>query len=207
MLQMDCSQCGELIKSPQLAEMQVMPCPKCEEIVVVKNVVISDRNTALNFRTSLKDFLLTARDKFRSNKPHNAELQTKYDLNRRLAKLLRRDDFRLTMSYDLYVQINFETKRRLARLLNISSSGAAVEFSGREQVPEESSEANFQLLLPGHEKSLALPAQIIWSKMPPVDTIAPATAVGMMFKKIDEDIRDCLWDFIVKTETEDHQQA
>ena len=41
MLQMNCSNCDGLIKSALLAEVQVIECPQCVEIVAVKNVVVS----------------------------------------------------------------------------------------------------------------------------------------------------------------------
>ena len=117
MFQMNCSNCSELIKSPLLVEVQVIECPQCEEIVGVKNVVVSTKEFSISLRSSLKKLLIAARNKFRLNKSHIIDVQTSYEVDKRLAKILRRDDFRLDMSYDLYVQINFDSNKRLAKLL------------------------------------------------------------------------------------------
>jgi len=201
MLQMNCSNCGGLIKSPLLAEVQVIECPQCEEIVGVNNVVVSSKKFSISLRSSLKNLLLAARDKFQLNKLHNLDAQTKYDIDKRLAKLLKRDDFRLNMSYDLYVQINFDNNKRLARLINVSSTGAAVEFAERGQVPENNSETKFQLLLLGYAETLSFLARVVWSRKQTMDTLSPSITMGLQFRKIDEETRACLWDFIVNTET------
>jgi hypothetical protein len=215
MFQMNCSNCGELIKSPLLAEIQVIECPECEEIARVQNVVVSIQKTSFSFRSSLKNLLFAARNKFRLNKSHLLDTQPSYDIDKRLAKLLRRDDFRLDMSYDLYVQINFDSNKRLARLLNISSIGAGIEFAERGQLakdnseinlqlPENNSEINLQLPLSGDAEPLSLLGRVIWGRIPEKDTIFPSITMGLQFKEIDEETRARLWDFIVKTETAAH---
>ena len=210
MFEMQCSNCEGLVKSPLLAEVQVIVCPQCEEIVVVKNVVISSSNISRGLRSSLTNSLFAARDKFRLNKSHNLNVQSKYAIDKRLARLLKRDDFRLKISDNVYVQINFEGNKRLAKLLNISSTGAAIEFVLRGQLPEHnplpenSSEVHFELLLPGHAESLSFLARVAWCKKPMKNTISPTISMGLQFKEIDEDTRACLWDFIVNAETSDH---
>ncbi len=151
MLQMNCSNCGGLIKSPHLAEVQIFLCPQCEEIVVVEDVVISTEKTPFDLRSSLKNLLFAAREKFQRNKSENLELQTKYEINKRLAKLLKREDFRLNLSRDFFVQIGFGRDKRSARLINISSTGAAIDIFDLGQLPDKDSETKFQLQLPGQE--------------------------------------------------------
>ena len=201
MLQMNCSHCEGLIKSPLLAEVQVIECPQCAEIVGVKNVVVSTGTFSSSLRSSLKDLLVSARDKFRLNKSRDATVQSNFDLNKRLARLLKRDDFRLNLSDDLYVQVNFDHNKRFARLLNISSTGAAIEFLERGQVPEEQSDIKFQLLLPGYEESILLLARVVWSRKNACHAISQSITTGVQFLGIDEEIRTCLWDFIVAAET------
>jgi hypothetical protein len=141
--------------------------------------------------------------------------QTSYDIDKRIAKLLRRDDFRLDISYDLFVQVDFEKNTRLARLLNISSIGASIEFAERGQqsennsgknslLPEDNSDINLQLPVPGEAAPLSLPGRVVWSKIPAKDTILPSVSMGLQFKDIDEETRAGLWDFIVQSETSDH---
>jgi hypothetical protein len=204
MLQMNCSNCGELIKSPRLAEVQLFLCPHCEGIVLVENVAVSTPKTSINFLSSLKNLLLSARDKFQLNKSNKFDLQTKYDIDKRLAKLLRRDDFRLNMSHDFFVQINFDNNKRTAKLLNISSTGASIEFFELGLLPENDSETKFHLLFPEQAEPLSLLAKVVWIGKPAEGTISPTITMGLQFKDIDEKIRSYLWDFIVRAETSVH---
>ena len=204
MLQMNCSNCGGLIKSPHLAEVQIFLCPQCEEIVVVEDVVISTEKGSFDLRFSLKNLLFAAREKFQRKKSENSELETKYEINKRLARLMRRDDFRLNLSRDFFVQIGFGKNKRSARLLNISSTGAAIEIFDLGQLPDEDSETRFYLQLPGKEEPSSLLARVIWSGKPENIPISPTTTMGLQFKDMDEEARACLWDFIVDAETSDH---
>jgi len=204
MLQMSCSNCGGLIKSPHLAEVQIFLCPQCEEIVLVEDVVISTEKGSLDLRFSLKNLLFAAREKFQRKKSENLELETKHEINKRLARLLRRDDFRLNLSRDFFVQIGFGRNKRSARLLNISSTGAAIEIFDLGQLPDEDSETKFYLQLPGKEEPSSLLARVIWSGKPENIPISPTTTMGLQFKDMDEEARACLWDFIVDAETSDH---
>ena len=204
MLQMNCSNCGGLIKSPHLAEVQIFLCPQCEEIVVVEDVVISTEKGLFDLRLSLKNLLFAAREKFQRKKSENLELETKYEINKRLARLMRRDDFRLNLSRDFFVQIGVGEKKRSARLLNISSTGAAIVIFDLGQLPEEDSETKFYLQLPGEEEPSSLLARVIWSGKPENIPASPTTTMGLQFKDMDEEARACLWDFIVDAETSDH---
>ena len=204
MLQMNCSNCGELIKSPHLAEVQIFLCPHCEEIVVVEDVVISNETTPFDLRSTLKSLLFSAREKFQFNKSENLELQKKYEINKRLARLLKRDDFRLNLSRDFFVQIDTGEDKRSARLLNISSTGAAIEIFNLGQLPDKDSETIFQLQLPGQEDSSSLLTRVVWSGKPENIPESPTITMGLQFKDMDEETRSRLWDFIVNGETSEH---
>jgi predicted RNA-binding Zn-ribbon protein involved in translation (DUF1610 family) len=204
MLQMNCQNCGGIIKSPLLAEVQLFVCPQCREIVVVKDVVISTQKISTVLQFSLKNMLLSAKEKFQLNKSNNLYPQENYDIDKRLAMLLKREDFRLKLSYDFLVQIKFDNHKISARLLNISSTGAAIEFFEQGQLPEDDSEIIIQLLFPGHSKPLFLPARVVWSSKLTKCTISPAVTMGLKFKNIDQKTRSCLWDFIVNAETSAH---
>jgi len=204
MLQMNCQNCGGLIKSPLLAEVQLFVCPQCKEIVVVNDVVISNPKKSISLRSSLKDLLLSARKKFLINKVNNLNSQENCDIDKRLAMLTRRDDFRLKIYYDFIVNIKFDSNKISAKLLNVSSTGAAIEFFEQGQIPENDSETEFQLLFPGQSKQLSLPARVVWSSKPTKVTITPTVTMGLQFKNIDQKTRSCLWDFIVNAETSAH---
>ena len=201
---MNCSNCSGLIKSPRLSEVQLFLCPQCEEIVVVENVAISTPKTSIKLLSSLKNLLFSARNKFQINKSNNLDMQIKYAVDKRLAKLLRREDFRLSMSHDFFVQISFDINKRSARLLNISSTGASIEFFELGLLPEDNSETKFQLLFPGQTEPLSLLARVVWIGKPAEGTISPTITMGLQFKDIDEKIRSYLWGFIASAETSDH---
>lgn len=201
MFQMNCSNCGGIIKSPLLVEVQVIECPQCEKIVGIKNVIVSKKKFSISLRSSLKKLLLAARDKFRLNKSHVVDAQSSYEIDKRIAKLLRRDDFRLDVSYDIYVQINFDGHKRLAKLLNISPIGAGIEFAEGDLLPDDNAEIGFELPLPGDAESLTLHGRVVWRKIPAKDTLFPCTTMGLQFKDVDEATNACLWDFIVNSET------
>ena len=204
MLQMNCQNCGGLIKSPLLAEVQLFVCPQCKEIVVVNDVVISNPKKSISLRSSLKDLLLSASKKFLINKVNNLNSQENCDIDKRLAMLTRRDDFRLKIYYDFIVNIKFDSNKISAKLLNVSSTGAAIEFFEQGQIPENDSETEFQLLFPEQSKQLSLPARVVWSSKPIKGTITPTVTMGLQFKNIDQKTRSCLWDFIVNAETSAH---
>lgn len=207
MLQMTCSHCSGLIQSPHLAEVELFLCPKCEEIIVVDGVVIAPLEPTSRLRSVLKDLLCSAKEKFQRNRSEPSEMKTKYEIDKRLARLLKRDDFRLNLSQDYFVQINFGSYTRSARLLNISSTGAAVEFFELGEFPEEESETEFQLTLPGQTEPISLFARVVWNGKPDKDIESPTITVGMQFKGINEQTRALLWDFIVKAETLQHKQT
>ena len=211
MLQMNCPKCDGLIKSPLLVEVRDIKCSQCHETVEIKNVVVSTRNFSmqrsdLTNRVSHYKKLLREVEKEMQNKEIDAPLNKKNssdNLRSSLKDLLlaARDNFRLNLSYDLYVQINFETHKRLARLLNISSTGAAIEFVDRGQVPGNNAVIKCQLLLPGYTESLQVVARVVWSRKLDQGVIPQSVNMGVQFKDLDEKTRSCIWDFIVEAES------
>ena len=199
---MNCENCGELIKSLRLAEVHVVECPECAKIVVVKNVVVSNENESNKKRPSLKNFLRTTKTKFRMKKYDNTNLMKKNITDDRLTKHLLRDDYRLKISDDLFGQINFDQNKRLARILNISYEGAGIEFSERGDLPTNDSEAKLQLLLPGYEEILSIPAKVSWTKNPGKNMINPSVTMGLHFRDIDLYTHKCLSGFIWGNQTQ-----
>lgn len=204
MFQMHCSNCEAVIKSSHLVEVQLFLCPQCKEIVIVDNVIISKPKTSINLYTPLKELLLSAKEKFQLNKSNALKLKTKHEVDQRLAKLLRRDDFRLNISHDFFIQTTFGHHKRSAKLLNISSTGAAIEFFELGPLPEDESEINLQLLIPGQAEPLCLHARAVWNGKPEKTEVSPTITTGLQFLGIDEKTRTRLWDFIIVNETSDH---
>ena len=204
MLQMNCQNCGGLIKSPLLAEVQLFVCPQCKEIVVVNDVVISTKKTSNSLRSSLINLLIKAKEKFQHNKSNNLYTKENYDIDKRLAMLTRREDFRLKIYYDFIVNIKFDSNKISAKLLNISSTGAAIEFFEHGKLPDHDSETEFQLFLPKQSKKLSLLARVVWRNMSTKGMTSPTVTMGLEFKNIDQKTLSCLWDFIVNAETSAH---
>ncbi len=213
MLEMNCPRCNGLIKSPLLIELKTVDCSQCHENVEVKNVVVATKNFSMqrnDLTSRISHYKKLLRDVEKEIKGHNTDENLKKNrpnsaenLRSSLKELLlaARDNFRLNMSYDLYVQINFDNHKRLARLLNISSTGAAIQLTGRGQVPEHNSQIKLELLLPGYAETLPLLARVVWSRKPANDTPSQSVEVGLQFISIDEETRACIWDFIVDSET------
>lgn len=196
MFQMNCENCGELIRSPLFAEANVVECPECAKIVAVKNVVVSNENESSKKNPSLKNFLRSTKTKFQMKKFENTNLMKKHIADERLSKHLVRDDYRLKISEDLYGQINFDQNKRLARVLNLSYEGAGIEFTDRGDIPKDNSKTQLQLLLPGYEEILSFPAKIVWAKKPGENTINPSITMGLHFRDIDLYTHKCLCGFI-----------
>ena len=203
MLQMNCPNCEGLIKSPHLVEVQLFLCPQCREIVIVENVVISKPKKSINLYAPLKELLLSAKEKFQLNKSDALKLQTKHEVDQRLPKFLRRDDFRLNLLHEFFIQTSFGKHKRSARLLNISSTGAAIEFFEMGPLPEDQSEINLQLLIPGQTEPLCLLARAVWSGKPAKSDVSPTITTGLQFIGVEEKTRTRLWDFIIANETSD----
>jgi hypothetical protein len=216
MLQMNCPRCNELIKTPILVELLDIECPQCRENVKVHNVVVSTKNFSMqrndlikrisHYKKLLKDVEKEVEHGENDQKSTENSRKSAANLRSSLKELLlaARDNFRLNISYDLYVQINFDSNERLARLVNISSTGACIELVDRGLLPGNNTEIKFQLLLPGDSESLSFPARVVWSRNLAKDTTSNNINMGVQFREIDEQARECIWNFIVDAETSAH---
>jgi hypothetical protein len=213
---MNCPKCNGLIKTPLLVEMLDIECPECREYVKVHNVVVSTKQFTMqrndlikrisHYKRLLKDVEKEIEQRGKDQKSTENTTKSADNLRSSLKELLlaARDNFRLNMSYDLYVQINFDGDKRLARLVNISSTGACIELVDRGQLPGDNTEIKLQLLLPGDSESLSFPARVVWSRNLAKDTTSNSVNIGVQFREIDEQARECIWNFIVDAETSAH---
>jgi hypothetical protein len=216
MIQMNCPKCNGLIKSPLLVELPEIECPQCRVNVKVHNVAVSTKNFFMqrndlikrifNYKKLLEEVEKEIEQGKKDQDSTENTRKSADDLRSFLKDLLlaARDNFRLNMSYDLYVQINFDGDKRFAKLVNISSTGACIELVDRGQFPGNNTEIKFQLLLPGDKESLSLLARVICNRIVAKDTTSQSVNVGVQFKDIDEEVRSCLWNFIVDAETSAH---
>lgn len=213
MLQMNCPKCDGLIKTPFLIELLDIECPQCRENVKVDNVVVSTKNFSMqrndlikrisHYKRLLKEVEKEIEQGKKDQKTTENTRRSADNLRSSLKELLlaARDNYRLNIPYDLYVQIDFDGDKRLARLVNISSTGACIELIDRGQLPRNNSEIKLQLLLPGDSESLSFLARSVWSRDLAKDSTNKRVNVGIQFKDIDEQARECIWNFIVDAET------
>ena len=213
MLQMNCPRCDGLIKTPFLIELLDIECPQCRENVKVHNVVVSTKNFSMqrndlikrisHYKRLLKEVEKEIEQGKKDQKTTENTRRSADNLRSSLKELLlaARDNFRLNIPYDLYVQIDFDGDKRLARLVNISSTGACIELIDRGQLPRNNAEIKLQLLLPGGSESLSFLAKAVWSRDLTKDSTNKRVNVGIRFKDIDEQARECIWNFIVDAET------
>lgn len=216
MLQMNCPICNGLIKSPLLVEKLEIECPQCRENVKVHNVVVSTKNFSMqrndlikrisHYKKLLKDVEKEVEQGQNDQEATESSRKSAVNLRSSLKELLlaARDNFRLNLSYDLYIQINFNSDKRLARLVNISSTGACIELVDRGQLPANNTEIKLQLLLPGDSESLSFPARVVWNRTLAKETTSNSINMGVQFREIDEQARECIWNFIVDAETSAH---
>lgn len=219
MFQMECQNCRAVINSPLLVELRTIECLHCQETVKVKDVIVStksfsiQRNDLLNriplykklLREVEKELQEMKQDDKVSNRSENSVLQFRALLKDLL--LGARDNFRLDMPCDLFIEVGFDNKKRLARLINLSSKGAAVEFVGRGDLPQNNSAINLHLLLPGHAESLSLHATVAWIRKPTREASAEHVNMGLQFSGLDKKTHDCVWDFIVSSEFPAHAKG
>ena len=194
MFEMYCTNCKELIQSHRLGEVNVVECPVCKEIVPVKNATLTKEKDR-NIIRSLKGLLHSAKINL-NQKNKNPDYREKHFSGDRLSKKLIRDDFRLKTNDGLYGQLNFDDNKRLTRILNISYAGAGIEFTERGELPKNHSDTQLQLLLPGFEDVLSLPARIVWTRNPGADTINPSITMGLQFKDLDSNTHKSLCTYI-----------
>ena len=211
MLRMNCPKCDGIIKSPFLAELELIECCWCKENVTVQDVVVEtkaftmQRNDLLNRIAHYKGLLreVEKEQKAAGKKGVASKNPQKNvaDLHSTLRELLlaARDNYRLDLPYALYIEMNCGDNQRLARLINLSSGGACAEFKERGRPPRSKSDIVLNFLLPEHTEPFSLPATVVWVKNLTDDMNSECVNVGLKFRNLEENTRACIWDFIVET--------
>jgi hypothetical protein len=217
MLLINCPKCDVDIKSPFLAEIELIECWQCKEEVKVKDIFVSTKG----FTMSRKDLIrrishykklleeteneLKAVGKGGGTAIKSQKRDKSFHAILKDLMLGARDNFRLDMPYDLYIELECDDNKRLGRLINICAQGAAIEFVERDKLPQAESEIKLSLLLPESEEPLFLPAKIIWTGESRKDARSQYINIGVHYNNLDKKTHDFLWGFIVETTSPPHQ--
>jgi hypothetical protein len=219
MLQMDCPKCKGVTKSLFLADLSTVECHQCKEIIPVKDVFITTKHFTIhredfvsrNFRFQKllreveKELHLMANNK-------EASTKSKESLNlfySSLQELLvgARDSYRLELPCDLYVEVTEKDRNMKGRLVNLSTKGGSIEFVGLDKVPRKKSELRIDFSFPELSENLCIQARVVWTKEQ-MDSNGTLRAIaGITFTYIDENTRNCIWNYILDHAPVPLQQA
>lgn len=217
MLLMNCPKCDGAIKSPFLAEIKSVECWQCREEVKVSDVFVSTKGFTMSRQDLISrishykkllaetehELQSTAKEETTASKPQESD-KSFHSILKDLM-LGARDNFRLEMPYDLYVEMERDNNKRLGKLINICTQGAAIEFVDREELPQAETEIKLSILLPESTEPLSLSAKIVWTRRLRKDSHSQHVKIGVHYNSLDKKTHACLWDFIVKASSSDHQ--
>ena len=217
MLLMNCPKCDGAIKSPFLAEIETVECCQCGEEVKVRDVFVStkgftmSRGDLISRISHYKKLLIETENELQATVKEGTTATKPQQSEKSFHSILKdlmlgaRDNFRLNMPYDLYVELECDDNKRLGKLINICTQGASIEFVDREELPQTETEIKLSLLLPETAEPLSLPAKIVWTKKSKKGSQSQNVNIGVHYKSLDKKTHACLWDFIVKTSSPQHQ--
>ena len=217
MLLMNCPKCDGAIKSPFLAEIESVECCQCGEEVKVRDVFVStkgftmSRGDLISRISHYKKLLVETENELQATTEKGTTTTKPQQSEKSFHSILKdlmlgaRDNFRLDMPYDLYVELECDGNKRLGKLINICTQGAAIEFVDREELPQAETEIKLSLLLPESAEPLSLPGKIVWTRKSRKDSQSQHVKIGVHYNSLDKKTHACLWDFIIKTASSDHQ--
>ena len=214
---MNCPKCDGAIKSPFLAEIKSVGCWQCREEVKVSDVFVSTKGFTMSRQVLISrishykkllaetehELQATAKERTTASKPQEDD-KSFHSILKDLM-LGARDNFRLEMPYDLYVEMESDNNKRLGKLINLCTQGAAIEFVDREELPQAETEIKLSILLPESTEPLSLSAKIVWTRRLRKDSHSQHVKIGVHYNSLDKKTHACLWDFIVKASSSDHQ--
>ena len=210
MLQMNCPNCRENIKSQFLADVSVIECGQCQETVPVTDIQITTKYLTINREDFLgqsfrfqkllsdveKDRALMANEKLVPEKSREGLEQFHSSLQELLAG--SRDNFRLEIPRDLYVEVKFHNMINRGKLLNLSREGGSIEFLIFDTAPQKFSELDIEFFLPRLSGSLYTRAKVIWSSEHIREDKSKRATIGVTFMALDENIRSLIWSYIIE---------
>jgi len=208
MLQMQCPNCKEYIKSPFLAEVPTIECHQCKENIPVKDVYITTRNFTMHrddfldrsfrFQKFLKEVekerILLATSDSVSKKSLESIEQIYSSLQELLAGA--RSSYRMEMTCDLQAEVNDKNKISKGRVLNLSTEGASIQLVAFETIPRKKSELEVYFSIPELSEKLSTQAKVVWTKEQTGDHESETAIIGVTFIDIDEHTHGCIWNYI-----------
>jgi Tfp pilus assembly protein PilZ len=209
MLQMNCPNCCEVIKSPYLAELSSTHCGHCKEDVTVQDVFVATKGFTMHRDDLLKRIarfqkLLEEVEKeiqlFENSETVSKTTQKNiHNFYATLQELLigARSNFRLEVPDDLPIEMDFKNNKEAGKLVNLSSEGASLEFIGMGERPRNKTEVTLQFVLPDVVEPLSLLAKVVWAREVKKDDGARPIKIGVKFMNLNAEVRDTLWNYIV----------
>lgn len=209
MLQMKCTECAAIIKSPFLVEIGSITCNQCKANVAVKDVYVSTRAFTMHrdtllgrvrhYRALLEEF---EREKLSRRNREGLSSSTQQGLDQNYAALREllaasRENYRLEIPHDLPLDIELAGGTSKGRLLNLSTKGAAIKPKALYVFPLQGSEVKLRLVLPENDEPLAIAAKIAWVGRGKKEAQPEDLTIGVKFTDLPEKASTCLWDYIV----------
>ena len=209
MLQMNCPQCREVIKSPYLAELSSTYCNNCKEDVTVQDVFVATKGFTMH-----RDDLLNRISRFQKllaevekeikllESNQNVSKTTQSSVNNFYATLQElligaRSNFRLDVPDDLSIEMGYNNNKETGKLVNLSSEGASLEFEALKERPRNKAEVTVQFALPAIPERLSLLAKVVWIREVNKDAESRIIKVGVKFTNLEDAVREILWNYIV----------
>ena len=210
MLQMQCPNCKELIKSPFLAELSTIECHQCKENIPVKDVYITTKNFTMHrgdfldrsfrFQKFLKEVekerILMANSDSVSKKSLESIEQIYSSLQELLAGA--RSSYRMEITCDLQAEVNDNNKISKGRVLNLSTEGASIQLMAFDNIPRKKSELKVNFSIPELSEKLCTDAKVVWTKEQIGGHDSESAIIGVTFIDIDEHTQSCIWNYIQK---------
>jgi hypothetical protein len=209
MLQMNCPNCCEVIKSPYLAELSSTHCDHCNEDVTVQDVFVATKGFTMHREDLLKRIarfqkLLEEVEKeirlFENSETVSKTTQKNInDFYITLQELLigARSNFRLEVCDDRSIEMAFKNNHETGKLVNLSSEGASLEFLVLGERPRNKAEVTLQFELPGIAEPLSLLAKVVWAREVAKNDGSRLIKIGVKFMTLGEEDRENLWNYIV----------
>lgn len=208
MLQMQCPNCKEHIKSPFLAEVSTIECHQCKEHIQVKDVYITTKNFTMHREDFLKrsfryQKFLGEVEKERllmvnSDSVSKKSLESIEQIYSSLQELLAgaRNSFRMEITCDLQAEVNDKNKISKGRVLNLSTEGASIQLMTFDNIPRKKSELEIYFSGPELSEKLCTQAKVVWTKEQIGDHESESAIIGVTFKDIDEHFHSGIWNYI-----------
>lgn len=208
MLQMQCPNCREFIKSPFLAEVSTIECHQCKENIPVKDVYITTKNFTMHrqdfldrsfrFQNFLKEVEKERTLMANSGTASKKSLESIEQIYSSLQELLAgaRNSYRMENTCDLQAEVNDNNKISQGRVLNLSTEGASIQLVTFDNIPRKKSELKVYFSSPELSEKLSTQAKVVWTREQKGGHDSDTAIIGVTFMDIDEHTHSSIWNYI-----------